>query len=294
MLDEYFSVIGWIFLPDMITTLVHKVFYSVFYSGDKETPQAGTAKYQRHRRHIYSAIVVAYLAYTIVETESGFGLNYYNRFDVSPSKFEEKQLRRSYHKLSLQLHPDRNQEDSDLNNEIFRGHQEAYECLSHPIKRFAYERFGEEALKSCTNCVTRRDYVSNETYDFAIFYISAGIVLFVINMLGRGQFARYWRIAMFITMGAIEAKLITAAERSAVLNLLLPNHTTAETVSLLHHLFFTTFMMLSQIGPMYVYVPEDNPLPSALVAEAFADAAAKELIKLRPDLDEQVEAAGVQ
>jgi molecular chaperone DnaJ len=56
------------------------------------------------------------------------------------------EIKKSYRKLALQFHPDRNQGDDEA-EEKFKEAAEAYEVLSDPDKRRRYDQFGHEGLR---------------------------------------------------------------------------------------------------------------------------------------------------
>lgn len=64
--------------------------------------------------------------------------------DASP-----EEIKKTYRKLAMKYHPDRHQGDDKLEiEEKFKEFKEAYEVLSDPQKRSAYDRYGHEGLQS--------------------------------------------------------------------------------------------------------------------------------------------------
>jgi molecular chaperone DnaJ len=72
--------------------------------------------------------------------------DYYEVLGVSRSATEEE-IKKSYRKLALKYHPDRNPDDATA-EEKFKEAAEAYEVLHDADKRSVYDRYGHEGLQN--------------------------------------------------------------------------------------------------------------------------------------------------
>nr|CAB3460301.1 unnamed protein product [Digitaria exilis] len=73
------------------------------------------------------------------------GKSYYDVLQV-PKGASEDQIKRSYRKLALKYHPDKNPDNEEANKR-FAEINNAYEVLTDQEKRKIYDRYGEEGLK---------------------------------------------------------------------------------------------------------------------------------------------------
>lgn len=71
--------------------------------------------------------------------------DYYEALGVSRGA-EDDEVKKSYRKLAMKYHPDRNQDDKGAEQK-FKELSEAYEVLKDPEKRAAYDRFGHAAFE---------------------------------------------------------------------------------------------------------------------------------------------------
>jgi molecular chaperone DnaJ len=62
-----------------------------------------------------------------------------------PQTADEGEIKKAYRRLAMKYHPDRNQGDAEA-EERFKQVQAAYEVLSDPQKRTAYDRFGHAGI----------------------------------------------------------------------------------------------------------------------------------------------------
>ena len=72
-------------------------------------------------------------------------IDYYEVLSVSRDA-SDQELKTSYRKLAMQYHPDRNPDDPSA-EEKFKECSEAYQVLSDPEKRAAYDRYGHAAFQ---------------------------------------------------------------------------------------------------------------------------------------------------
>ncbi|QQS16574.1 MAG: molecular chaperone DnaJ [Neisseriales bacterium] len=70
--------------------------------------------------------------------------NYYEELGLTSSASDEE-IKKAYRRLAMKYHPDRNPNDKKA-EEKFKGIKEAYEILSDPQKRSAYDQFGQAGL----------------------------------------------------------------------------------------------------------------------------------------------------
>ena len=63
----------------------------------------------------------------------------------------------------------------------------------------------------CTACKTNKDYLQEGLKTVYTFYTAAGIIFFLMNLVGKGNYGRYWRFILLAGMGAIEMSLVLNA-----------------------------------------------------------------------------------
>ncbi|XVE71608.1 hypothetical protein DITRI_Ditri10aG0164700 [Diplodiscus trichospermus] len=74
------------------------------------------------------------------------GVDYYNILKVNKNATDDD-LKKSYRRLAMKWHPDKNPNNKSEAEAKFKQISEAYEVLSDPQKRAIYDQYGEEGLK---------------------------------------------------------------------------------------------------------------------------------------------------
>ncbi|VVA94111.1 unnamed protein product [Arabis nemorensis] len=95
------------------------------------------------------------------------GVDYYNVLNVNPSASEDD-LKKSYRRLAMKWHPDKNPTTSKKEAEAkFKQISEAYDVLSDPHRRQIYDQYGEDGLKSSDLSTTAGETAAQQrSYSF--------------------------------------------------------------------------------------------------------------------------------
>ncbi|CAG8535226.1 1343_t:CDS:2 [Diversispora eburnea] len=261
------NFLGWAFFPQLATNLVQKTYYKIF--GVK--PQQ--PKYEIHRRRIYIFIILIYLLYTVADVITSRPPNYYNVLKVDRD-FTPKEIKTNLRKLQLAFHPDKNKGQEGQEGAQFIEIRVAYDTLTDPVKRFAYDRFGPQ-IKEWNDCSTIRDYIAQSWVTFVGFYTGTGILLLVLYILGKGKFGRFWRFLIFFSMACTEASMILNPEQPGIISYIFSRWIIFEQISILRQSFVVTFIAISQVGPI-LFPDETNIRPALQNLEVLSSYAAEE------------------
>jgi molecular chaperone DnaJ len=72
--------------------------------------------------------------------------DYYHTLNVQKNASEDE-LKKAYRRMAMKYHPDRNPDNKEA-EEQFKEIKEAYEILSDPQKRAAYDQFGHAGVEA--------------------------------------------------------------------------------------------------------------------------------------------------
>ncbi|XP_077211735.1 uncharacterized protein LOC143846980 isoform X2 [Tasmannia lanceolata] len=129
------------------------------------------------------------------------GVDYYNILKVNRNANDED-LKKSYRRLAMKWHPDKNPNNKKEAEAKFKHISEAYDVLSDPQKRAVYNQYGEEGLKgvpppgsrsnfSNGNSSAQSDFHFNPRNAEDIFAEFLGSSPFGIGSMRRGRSVRF-------------------------------------------------------------------------------------------------------
>lgn len=184
------------------------------------------------------------------------GPNYYTMLGVTHES-NPLEIKRAYKRLSLQLHPDKN--PSPDATDKFDAVKQAYDALMDMEFREVYNKFGKEGLKA-----NKRYDETQFLLELAIFYVSWGMMVFMLTLGKRNGEARNWCFTGMVVMLVVEVTMMTS-QTNPIPTWLFPTLTQHEVVWLLHNLF-PAFMNGCRSLGAYLYVDLDAQTRQLLLA----------------------------
>ena len=133
------------------------------------------------------------------------GPNYYQLMKVGRSA-TALEIKRSYKKMSLELHPDKNPSATALDD--FATLKNAYDVLMDMDAREVYDRFGPEKLKQKVAVIDEYKVL----VEVAIFYAAWGIMTWMLTLGKHNSNARQW---VFTGSGAVSCCRVDGVEVDA-------------------------------------------------------------------------------
>jgi len=214
-------------------------------------------RFERKKSIMYAIAFLAALAAikTGLEIQQR-GPNHYKLLGVTRES-NPLEIKRAYKKLSLQLHPDKNP-SPDASDQFDRVKQ-AHDVLMDLELREVYNKFGKEGIAS-----NKRFNENQFLIEVAVFYISWGIMAFLLTMGKKSGQAREWTFTGMIVMMVVEVIVMTS-QTNPIPTWLFPTLTEADLVRILHALY-PAFMNGCRSLGAFLYVDLDAQLRQLLLA----------------------------
>ncbi|RDX43389.1 DnaJ-domain-containing protein [Lentinus brumalis] len=275
---------AWTYLPGLATqqllSVVHHAYPRVL---GRPPPQRGTSDYARDYRLTYLFVVISYLLYTFYDAAATVEPNYYQILGVEPTA-DENTLKAAFRQFARRYHPDRVGQQGET---LFIQVRDAYEALKSPVKRFAYDRFGPDALE--WSCSTLREYIRHGLMQASGFYITSVVILVILSTSGRSGPVAYWRYLILALTAVYEMLYIlnpspapvsassfsstlfadpTAAAHTSLFSFLWPRRVAYQHVRFLHSLFVLASFALSNVVPALFPAPTPEMEAQHIVNEA--------------------------
>ena len=156
------------------------------------------------------------------------GSNYYVMLNVSRSS-SPLEIKRAYKKLSLQLHPDKNPSPDAADQ--FDALKQSYDVLMDMELREVYDKFGAPGIKA-----NKRYNETQFLIEVAIYYVSYGMLAFILTWGKKSGEARNWIFTGLLSMLVIEVALVTS-KKNPIPDWLAPQMTEYDAVWLMRSLF---------------------------------------------------------
>ncbi|KAI0386613.1 hypothetical protein F5Y04DRAFT_275066 [Hypomontagnella monticulosa] len=260
--NNLLSLIGWTFLPNLVTGWVQSIYYGLTIRAGDRKPAPNSPRYAEHRRRIHILVVSLYLLYTIYEADYELrrASTFYADLGV-PLAASERDIKSRFRRLAALHHPDKLMSSgADASDTDFFIHlKTASDTLVDPARRFAYERFGPDVV-AWKHCVTIRDFVVRGVQVLVPYYSLAAVAMYVLGLLGYLDWGRYWRWLTLIMLCVFELYTITRPSFPRLLDVLInpiltrftdhPPYLPFQAITLARKLSITLYIAFSQIGPL--------------------------------------------
>ncbi|MCJ1420538.1 hypothetical protein MMC32_006895 [Xylographa parallela] len=267
--------IGWTFLPNLVTGWIQSLYYGFSIRAGDHKPQPGSPRYIKHRQRILVIVIVAYLLYTIYEVDEQLRRqgNFYESLGISHDA-GDRAIKSGFRRLAAKHHPDKAAASGDpaAPSGHFVHLKLAQDTLLNPTQRFAYDRFGPDAL-NWQHCSSIGDYLFQALGKFGPTYLGAGIMMTILGITGYLQWGRFWRYLFSALLVLLEFYTITRPYWPPLLNnainpvlVRLTSHPPLlpfQFLALARKTTLSIFIALSQLGPLL------QPKPSATATSSL-------------------------
>ncbi|OBZ69892.1 Chaperone protein DnaJ [Grifola frondosa] len=267
VLTPLFVIAGWSYLPNFATRQLLPIFHKIYQRYLHRTPPAPhTSLYSLHYRFVYAFVVLSYLLYTFYNAALSMEPNYYEILGVDPVA-DNVTLKMAFRQFARKYHPDRVGPQGET---AFINVRDAFEALKNPVTRFAYDRFGPDALQ-WTQCTTLREYVRHGLMQSAGFHVFSICVLLLFSAVGKPSPVSFWRFILFFALLVYELVFVLGPSPSpssnsslssflffdpaspsstSILGLLWRRRVAYQHIRFLHSLFVLCSVGLSRVAPV--------------------------------------------
>ena len=242
----------------MVTSWALTIWYGITIRAGDPKPAPGSPRHNSDRRTVHVLVVLLYLAYIVFETDHDIrrASSFYADLGV-PLAAADRDVKSRFRRLAALHHPDKT--GSGGAAAYFIHLKLASDTLQDTARRFAYDRFGPDAV-GWAKSVTVRDFVSRGVlYVILPHYGVAAAAMYVLGLFGYMEFAKYYRWLILITLCLLEVHLVTRPAFPPLLNALNavltsvtshPPFLPFQLITLARKLTVTVYIALSQIGPV--------------------------------------------
>lgn len=246
-------VISWSTLPQMMSKMLLKGVYEMQLVRKPSAP----VQAQLHARRAQALVILGYLLYTIYVTIYNRSPNFYELLNVSLDSDVEL-IRSAFRRLARIYHPDK--AGGRARDELFFIElRRAHDCLTNPVKRVAYDRFGESILGKA-DLITERDFFANGLQNSLTFYAVHPISYGFINWIAGRKAITYWLLTLYVILLASEISLVfRGVTRTSVLTATLPATMTAhDMIAALHSVYTALILASAHLGPLLPTLRDPN------------------------------------
>ncbi|SZF02800.1 unnamed protein product [Blumeria hordei] len=261
MLKHLISLAAWSYLPNFITGLVQSTYYQLTIRVGEAKPAPHSLQYRIHRRRIHTLVLSAYFIFSIYEAD--WEIQRQPTFNallgVGPTP-SNQEIKSRFRRLVTLHHPDKVGAHTPGAEAYFVQLRLANDVLLHPVKRFAYERFGADIL-ACTRCSSRRDFIIEGLESIIPHYVGTIVIMYLMGFLGYIKSGMHWRWLVLASTATFEIYTITRPYYppflSNFLNPILmtltlhPPYLPFQLIQLAHKISLTIYIALSQFGLIF-------------------------------------------
>ncbi|KAJ8463778.1 hypothetical protein ONZ45_g17466 [Pleurotus djamor] len=290
-----FNLVGWSIIPDFATKQALRflnTFLATYFN--VPVPPPGSPSYVKRYRLTLSFAIFSYLCYSLYQGSRSIEPNFYEVLGV-PVDVDEAGLKTAFKGFARKYHPDRPGVGL-AGAELFMKTRKMYESLKDPVARFAYDRFGPDAL-DWEGLVTEREYLRRGMISNSMYHIVSFVFLQFWSAFGEPSPVAFWRYILYAFLFVYEFALLISPPPSltslastvannttsaifsstfqdptsfsthrTLLHIIFPQRVEYQHIIFLHHLFVFLSVALSRVAPQLF--PGDPP---ASVAKLLVD-----------------------